>query len=911
MSAVEIEAKCPPSDPPSDVYEVHRARASERRKCLSVERPEGAENSDWALSLSGGGIRSATFNLGVLQALAKVKVPGPNTVATPPFLARGSMLTHFDFLSTVSGGGYIGAFFGSLFRVGRAEPAPNANPDAVTAGRAYDTLLVDPPGRIRGNGTSAVSPAASDASQNAMAWLRENGRYLAPSGSGDYGYAVALTIRNFVATHYVLGSVIVLAFALIASIQGILALHFTQLPDVLLSLYPTGCESQREVREIDMSCDWIWWSPLCLVSVTILALWVVPLGLAFWQAHPSSGKTPADRACPASPAALSILFVALTLGCFVAWQWGMTPGNWSALAILIAYASLISFLSVAQYACTAICSTSIAKVRVVLTRHLAGALVLVCLISFVAAIDTLAQTLYFKSMGLGPSVIAPTGASAVLVWGVRGLTRTFAEKDRTGPFKKMPLEVVMLLAGSFLVGTILLLWKLFFLWVLWQGGEPHSDLMKDPGAAYYRAAYWTTGLMTCLTLLTARFPNFVNLSTLQSMYSARLTRAYLGATNRERFESSDPAARSAAEPMPRDHITPEDYYENPAMPLHLINVCVNQNVDPSEQLVQRDRKGKLLVIYPGGCSLDGQHGNLSAFKGPATAPGANPGANTVVPASSEMNVPLTIGEWIGVSGAAVSTGMGRGSGIGFSLTLGLANVRLGRWWKSGIKSSSGTKDPWYVTAFLAQSLLIGEIRGRFHGTRRTYQYLSDGGHFDNTGLYELLRPERRISLIVVADCGADPRYEFGDLATAIRLARIDFGVEVALEPSALQDPLLSRRFGTESQIREDALGLTPGAACTRCAMLLNAYHRGDVVGKDPPRVRIVVLKPAFIDGLPPDLNQYRSLNVTYPQQPTGDQFYDEAQWESYRRIGLEICSRVFGHGESSGYVGALWKLLLK
>ena len=58
----------------------------------ALPRPPVAD-SPVGLSFSGGGIRSATFNLGILQALAK-----------------GRMLRAFDYISTVSGGGYISSF---------------------------------------------------------------------------------------------------------------------------------------------------------------------------------------------------------------------------------------------------------------------------------------------------------------------------------------------------------------------------------------------------------------------------------------------------------------------------------------------------------------------------------------------------------------------------------------------------------------------------------------------------------------------------------------------------------------------------------------------------------------------------------------------------------------------------------
>ncbi len=75
-----------------------------------------------------------------------------------------------------------------------------------------------------------------------------------------------------------------------------------------------------------------------------------------------------------------------------------------------------------------------------------------------------------------------------------------------------------------------------------------------------------------------------------------------------------------------------------------------------------------------------------------------------------------------------------------------------------------------------QTLLISELRGRFGGPWRRYIYLSDGGHFENSGAYELLR--RRIPLIVVIDGGQDRKGQTMGLGEMARIARIDFGCEL-------------------------------------------------------------------------------------------------------------------------------------
>ena len=396
-----------------------------------------------------------------------------------------------------------------------------------------------------------------------------------------------------------------------------------------------------------------------------------------------------------------------------------------------------------------------------------------------------------------------------------------------------------------------------------------------------------------LSIVLGRFPGFLNLSTLQGLYSARLTRAYMGASNGMRFDPREEfqRLRSVAEPHKDDHMTLEQLYENPLAPMHIINVCLNQNIDPAEQLVQRDRKGRPLAIVPDGFMMDGKHYAMPQEAG-----------------AGALTTRLTVGEWIGVSGAAFSTGMGREGGIGRSLLLGLANVRLGRWWHSGVATGRHGPEPWVRRTFKTQTYLLDELFAKFYGTRRPLQYLSDGGHFENMALYELVRPQRGIRLMVACDCGCDPLYQFADLANLIRLARIDFGTEIEVDSDIAADVKLGTVFGTPKQFLP---GCDDAHAKQKCALLLNVYHSDSAYRAKLPDAQIIVIKPRLTSNACADLAQYHATHKEFPQEPTADQFYDEAQWESYRKLGLEITKTVFGADPDSGpYRDALWSWVL-
>jgi predicted acylesterase/phospholipase RssA len=126
------------------------------------------------LALSGGGIRSATFSLGIVQALAKAR-----------------LLPRIDYLSTVSGGGYIGSFIGALFARTTLPPLPAANA-AVDAHPLQPTPATPALTHTR---HEDVRSLWVDDSSAPLRWLRDNGRYLIPNGSSDAMMGFAITMR--------------------------------------------------------------------------------------------------------------------------------------------------------------------------------------------------------------------------------------------------------------------------------------------------------------------------------------------------------------------------------------------------------------------------------------------------------------------------------------------------------------------------------------------------------------------------------------------------------------------------------------------------------------------------------------------------------------------------------------------
>ena len=240
-------AKPDASEYPHALRELEREAISTRRKAAAIPMPEPLRPGHWpedvaGLALSGGGVRSATFNLGVIQALASAQ-----------------WLRRVDFLSTVSGGGYIGTFLGRWYDRLRPQAwgGVDSRPDQPSAGRV-ERELTDPD-----------SPAIS--------WLRKHGNYLAPRGAGDAPYYSAVFLRSFLSVHFVVALLLFSAFGAIDWIRYAVlepGTAFVGLFAVTPGDFPIGHVLQAVLGAF--------YSPWFMAFELILLFMVVPRIVAYW-----------------------------------------------------------------------------------------------------------------------------------------------------------------------------------------------------------------------------------------------------------------------------------------------------------------------------------------------------------------------------------------------------------------------------------------------------------------------------------------------------------------------------------------------------------------------------------------------------------------------------------------------------
>jgi hypothetical protein len=866
------------------------------------------------LALSGGGIRSATFCLGVLQALARSAKDAPATAIT---------LRDVDLISTVSGGGYIGAFLGAMF----------SRPNATTA--------------------SVERELQNDAAP-ATQWLRDNGRYLAPNGTGDSWLAASTVLRNWVAVTVVIST---LALTLLVAAQLIRALE-QFLPGV--SDYFTR------------------WSPLLLVPAGLLLVTLIPLGWAYWlgpRDEPSAEYWVWRATELFTIVVTALMLIQLGIPAMVknaaadsllrTMEAGLGPYRWlfrgfaatGALTIVFG----LSLTSLTDGNAEAV--TRIRRYRNYASRGLAGWLMAAAACLCVALIDTIGQAGYtaFQSGQIGRGSLAGLGSAigAFLV-AVQKIT-TLLDKKKKNKGIGIPLGLFAAIAGivvtaAMLIGVSAVSHGLARNWHC----DPSSDGEEKPavslstpdnrivvGLSYIQngcvpgpvifpvCVVWTIALAG-LTWLLGRSLPFVNLSSLTQFYSARLSRTYIGASNPERKKRAN---ASLVQEVSGDDLSLADYQPHRSGgPLHIMNVTLNETVEGRSQIEDRDRKGLAMAIGPVGLSIGVKHhARWKAADEPAQCDEKRRGivpirAQSTSGASAEAGgeyhiwsnekdrplcpQSLSLSQWTAISGAAVATGMGAGTNVGLSLLLGIGNIRLGHWWDSDVDLASqqgADAKPsvklqhWFARHFPVQSALTQELFAQFHGSHQKYWFLSDGGHFENTGCYELLR--RRVPLIILCDDGADPDYGFEDLANLVRKARLDFGADVRFYAAPADD----KDFGTfddlmaaapasepptKSRRRDAKIDLAIPLARRHLLLGVVRYPDGGQIQPgqrqegDPAYSVLLVIKPTLTGDEPLDVLQYAAAHPTFPQQATSDQFFDEAQWESYRRLGEHIGSKV-------------------
>jgi len=913
------------------------------------------------LALSGGGIRSATFALGIIQALARLR-----------------LLRAFDYLSTVSGGGYIGAWLSAL--IFRSRKPGQSVADAL-AMVEHELSGEARPWCKDGTPTSDCPPE-----HPSLRFLRRYSNYLTPKLgllSGDSLAAISTYLRNLLLNQLILvaffGALLTLPYGLLSLGRWLVdpeglalakPLPIIGLPLLLvlaiglllvavtacarsITRFHKGAGSSRPGLIVGLLAGFAWVMRLTRLdkwvrfdssgSGFIVLLIVLPALISAWlfaltlQAHAAAAEyslldwvvwTMAGYAAPWLVAfwiKLGGFKVALpALPALVNWVWvwatrggserqraalddlvekgsGLARFLWQMLWTLLAGALgglFFYWLSKGAaglpdvggmaYATTFGTPLVLMSFSLAVTLHiglmkrlnteqdrewwarLGGFVVLAALIW----LGTFAVTLYAAPLVKWLAGLAVAGGLAWVASTIGGVllgkSSFTAGQGQSGKGKSALNRVVVVAPYVFIIGlTILLASVLHGLlaspgWLcdecvpIFAGGHfgplLHSALFNLARVEVADVLWVGAGCVAVFGLLGWRVD--INLFSLHGFYRNRLTRCFLGAT---RVGQTQPV-QIVRNPHPFTGFDPGDDLPLSALvnqlPYPIVNAAMN--LTGGENLAWQTRRAASFTFTP-------RHTGYEFWNSDGDSTGAYRLTEEYSASQFAFQNPLggvLLGNVVATSGAAANPNMGYHTSAALSALMSVFNVRLGRW-------CGNTRHPvaWRKSSPRFGGLsLIKEVFGMVDSSS-AFLNISDGGHFENLGIYELVR--RRCHVVVVADAGCDPDYQFEDMANAIRKCWTDFGVRIEIDLAALRPKGSSKRSQSHFAV-----------GCIR-------YPNAPAPGV------LIYIKASLSGDESSDVKEYAAAHAGFPHQSTGDQFFDENQFESYRELGRHVGLKVF------------------
>lgn len=367
-----------------------------------------------------------------------------------------------------------------------------------------------------------------------------------------------------------------------------------------------------------------------------------------------------------------------------------------------------------------------------------------------------------------------------------------------------------------------------------------------------KVTFWVfVACAAALLLMAARVD--INQFSLNAFYRNRLVRCYLGATRKpgERhpqnftgFDDCDdlPLSKLATPLNPLDTLK--------LGPFHIVNCALN--LGGSSDLSVHTRHSANFTLTPLHCGSSYSSHDLLGNQLP-------PMGFTSTDRFSEEGGPL-LGQAISVSGAAASPNMGYHTSPVVAFLLTLFNVRLGWWFPNPEKSRVRSTSPSFSLSYLVMELFgLADDKSKFLA-------ISDGGHFENMGAYELIK--RKCKVVIISDAECDPCLQFEGLGTLIRMCKVDLQAIITIDVGPIGLRGDSEWSGTRSAV-------------------------GSIRYADGTTGTLIYLKASMTGHEGTAILQYKAAHPAFPHESTGNQFYREDQFESYRSLGNEISTHTF------------------
>ncbi len=531
-----------------------------------------------------------------------------------------------------------------------------------------------------------------------------------------------------------------------------------------------------------------------------------------------------------------------------------------------------------------------------MTKHMTYSLYAVCGGTVLALIDSIGFNIYQK---FTMTEVGGIGSIGVMILYLFSLCKDFIAKIKsTAIFKALLKYIIFTTIITVMLSCIFAISHIIF----WEFGtyQNHTfDLSSFTVPIIF-------GTIVLINLAMGGIHNLLNKLSMHGIFHNKLVRGFMGAAVPNRIAKGVMYSTSLEEDdMLEYNYTP---YENGG-PLHIINMTLNETIDGRSNLYQMNRKGSNFAVIPNiGKSVGVRHhclvNKFQQYGRTKHTPIEVPNKSYQVWGKKLFeSEKMTIGKYMAISAAAMSTGMGKMTTMFTSILFGLFGVRFGYWWNSGVNKGND-KLSWLFTN---QRLLMNELFAAYRGTAKKHWYLSDGGHFENLALYELLR--RRLKFMISFDHGQCLNYDFESLAELTRTVRADFNIKLRMLTSDELDKMVNKEirhlFGTKNDMKRnggsqfDGIDFSNNITKQGAGAFANAYATIIEVTYDNGDIgHILYIVPTLLGNEPIDVLSYYMQNPDFPQQSTSDQFFDEEQWESYRKLMNHIVTQLFENGET-------------
>lgn len=461
----------------------------------------------------------------------------------------------------------------------------------------------------------------------------------------------------------------------------------------------------------------------------------------------------------------------------------------------------------------------------------------------------------------------PVTPLAIISWVLTTVAGVlFGRREPGGGRLDRVFTVVRVVAPTMFVVGFLALLSVLAAAIVGDGEFPRSlKLVTAEGSAEQGGSVCWAGFLSVISLVVLNLTIGATSFSFHNLYGNRLTRCYLGAS-RPKACAVDPDARPSfpggaptgvAGPFrrenpvtgfdPNDDFPLSDLRPGPgfAGPYPLFNTALQ--LVAGDQLAWQDRKAASFALTPDFCGCEG---------------------TGWAPTPTDRRTEFTVGQAMTTSGAAIDPNMANYQSAPLTVFLTVFNARTGVWIRNPAHFSQSTLDQPAVGWFGLPLALTLELLGQTN-EKRSHVHLSDGGSFENLGVYELVR--RRCRFVVACDFAEDLHDASENLANLVRRVAVDFGIRIDIDTSP---------------VRKDDDGISPRH------VTVGRIHYEDV-DENAVAGTLVFVRSSLTGDESPAIRQYADTHPDFPHQSTANQFFDADQFEAYRALGEHMAGAVF------------------